>query len=161
MEVWKRIPGYDGYSVSDCGRVKNRTEAIMKQQLTKDGYLSVALSQNGRQKRFRVHRLVAQAFLENETGAQEVNHRDEVKTNNRADNLEWCTRRYNSLYGTARDRGVAKRQKAVMQIKDGCVIARYESALIAGTATGICSKHIGGCCRGERMTAGGFQWRFA
>jgi hypothetical protein len=64
------------------------------------GYLSVMLYKNGKPKNYKIHRLVAQAFLSNPEGLPEVNHKDEDKTNNHVNNLEWCTHKYNSRYGT-------------------------------------------------------------
>ena len=162
MEVWKDVDGYCGfYSVSNCGRVKNSNGKIMRQQVTRDGYLSVALSKDGKQKRYQVHRLVASAFLDNKNQYPEVNHKDENKKNNNVINLEWCTREYNRYYGTGQVRNNMKKHKPVEQLKNGIHIEWYDSAKTAEAKTGICSKHIGGCCRGERVSAGGYNWRFA
>lgn len=100
-EVWKEIKGYEGlYSVSNTGRVKSlRRNKIMALKKTVDGYLRVGLRKKG-QKWYSVHRLVAIAFIENPNGCPQINHKDECKTNNNVDNLEWCTAKYNSNYGT-------------------------------------------------------------
>ena len=162
METWKDIDGYFGkYQVSDIGRVKNSEGLVMKQQITKDGYLSVALSVNGKQKRYQVHRLVAMAFLNNANKYPEVNHKDENKTNNNVNNLEWCSQEYNFYYGTGRARNNVQKQKPVEQLKNGEPLKWYDSAKTAESITGICSSHIGDCCRGKRMNAGGYGWRFA
>lgn len=106
-EQWRPVNGYEGlYEVSSLGRVKslnyNHTgrEKILKSGKHRDGYLQVDLCKNGKRKMFRVHRLVAEAFLPNHEGLPEVNHRNEDKTNNCVSNLEWCSSKYNTNYGS-------------------------------------------------------------
>ena len=100
-EAWKDIEGYETlYQVSSQGRVKNiPRNKLLKADKTSDGYLRVKLSKDGVAKNFRVHRLVAKAFIDNPSGLEEVNHKDEDKANNKVYNLEWCTREYNQRYG--------------------------------------------------------------
>lgn len=102
IEEWRQIPGYEGlYEVSSYGRVRNsKTYRILKHWTT-FGYLMVGLS--GR-KKFYVHRLVAETFIPNIEKLPQVNHKDEDKTNNRVDNLEWCTAKYNINYGSRTER---------------------------------------------------------
>ena len=106
MEEWKEIPGYEGlYEVSNMGNVRNvRRNTLLR--LSKDcyGYTQVSLYKNSIRTGLRVHRLVAQAFLSNPDNLPQVNHKDEDKSNNRVDNLEWCDSKYNLNYGTARIR---------------------------------------------------------
>lgn len=114
-EEWRSIEGYEGlYEVSSYGRVRSldRYEInnlgykrllkgkILSPGIKKDGYFIVSL----KNKNFRVHRLVAQAFIPNPEGLPQVNHKDEDKSNNNVDNLEWCDSKYNNNYGTARIR---------------------------------------------------------
>ena len=121
QEIWKDIEGYEGYyQVSNLGRVKSlerktkqhhnsvrtQPERILKSWIKR--YESVILCKDSKTKKVPIHRLVAKAFLPNENNLPEVNHKDENKLNNCADNLEWCTREYNINYGTAIER---KRQK--------------------------------------------------
>lgn len=99
-EQWKNIEGYN-YQVSSKGRIRNKaTKAIKKTFINDRGYAIVSLYKEKRLKTFRVHRLVAQAFLPNPKNLPEVNHKNELKTDNRVDNLEFCTREYNLAYGT-------------------------------------------------------------
>ena len=106
MEEWKEIPGYEGlYEVSNMGNVRNvRRNTLLRLTKTNNGYIRVGLSKNGIQTGFKVHRLVAQACLPNPDNLPQVNHKDEDKTNNNVDNLEWCDQAYNNLYGTRLER---------------------------------------------------------
>ena len=110
-EIWKPIEGYEGlYEVSNTGRVRSidrydsrnhfRRGRILKLSYDTVGYLIVGLHSNGKKKTYLVHRLVAPAFIPNPDNLPQVNHRDEDKTNNRVENLEWCDSKYNLSYGT-------------------------------------------------------------
>lgn len=106
-EKWKDIFGYDGmYQVSDLGRVRSKHSGewkVLRNVKTKCGYTHVNLSKDGERKDFYVHRLVAQSFITNDDESKTViNHIDEVKTNNRVSNLEWCTILYNNTYNDIR-----------------------------------------------------------
>ena len=115
IELWKWIAGYEGlYMVSTHGRVKSvdryercckdarrlRKSKILKQATDKDGYKRVRLYKNGKYKVYSVHRLVAQAFLDNPNNYPIINHKDEDKANNYYKNLEWCTQQYNTKYSS-------------------------------------------------------------
>ena len=102
MEEWRAVPGYEGlYEVSNTGNVKSLIKnKIIKGFINRSGYRLVGLSKNGIRKKITIHRLVAQVFIENPDNLPEVNHKDEDKTNNNVDNLEWCDRKYNNNYGT-------------------------------------------------------------
>lgn len=99
MEEWKDIEGYEGiYQVSDTGKVRvKRTGLIRSLVLGKTGYYKVSLKA-GHSKTIDVHRLVATAFIPNPEGKKEVNHINGIKTDNRAENLEWVTRNENTAH---------------------------------------------------------------
>lgn len=104
-EQWKDIPEYEGkYYISNFGRLKNNKGLIMKPMICTNGYLAACLWKNNKQRKFLIHRLVADAFLENINGYSEINHIDEDKTNNAVINLEWCTHLYNMNYGSVKKR---------------------------------------------------------
>lgn len=114
LEQWKDIQGYEGlYQVSNKGRVRSIDRVIkhypkdyfqkgrvLKSALSKNGYPMVILVNHNERKTRNVHRLVAETFIVNPNNFPEVNHKDEDKTNNSVENLEWCTRKYNANYGT-------------------------------------------------------------
>lgn len=117
-EVWKPIIDYEGlYEISNLGRVKSLPKyhktrftgymkkcRILKPRIDSYGYLMVTLCKDKKQKNFLVHRLVAKHFIFNPNNYDSINHKDEDKTNNYADNLEWCTKYYNNNYGTRNKR---------------------------------------------------------
>ena len=166
-EYWKPVVGYEGlYEVSNWGRVKslnyNHTGKgkILKQHQCMDGYKSVMLYKDGKRKIILVHRLVAQAFIPNPNDYKEVNHKDEDKTNNSVDNLEWCDRLYNVRYGTGIERRSKTQSKPVLQYDlEGNFIKEWKSVTECGI-NGYDQGHVAACCRGERKTHRGYIWRY-
>lgn len=154
----KDIEGYEGrYAVMDNGEVWSyKTKRFLKFGKHKCGYLQVALWTNNKPKYYFVHRLVANAFIPNPNNFPQVNHKDEDKTNNCVDNLEWCDRKYNMNYGTMRERGAKKIGIPVICVETGIV---YWSAKEAERQTKIWASHIRSCCKGIANTAGGYHWK--
>lgn len=101
-EVWKPVVGYESrYLVSNMGRVFSLIkDKMLSMSKLNTGYLVVTLYDGSTKKNTYIHRIVAQAFLDNPNNLPEVNHKDEDKSNNMVDNLEWCTSKYNSNFGT-------------------------------------------------------------
>ena len=112
IEEWRDVVGFEGYyKVSNLGRVlglkrKYSGEHLMHPAIDAIGYEVVCLRKPGYKVNKKVHRLVAEAFITNPDNLPCVNHKDEVKSNNCVDNLEWCTHRYNNVYGTRLQRVV-------------------------------------------------------
>lgn len=158
-EIWKDIKGYEGkYQVSNYGNVKSlnyhRTgkEQLKKPTLQTNGYFYVSLCKPN--KCFSIHRLVAEAFIPNPDNLPCVNHKDEVKTNNHVDNLEWCTQKYNNEYGTRLKRFREtqlknhKLSKKVYQYTlDGELVKEFESISECGR-NGFNQGNIVSCCKG-------------
>ena len=156
-EVWKDVVGYEGlYKVSDRGNVYSVVRIssigrrigglILKPRSLRNGYLHVNLCKNGKVKTKSIHRLVAEAFIPNPNNFPEVNHLDENKINNELSNLEWCTSKYNSNYGTSIERIVKKTSKKVraVNIKTGEVI-KFKSTAEAQRKG---YNHASSACRG-------------
>ena len=167
-ETWKKIPNYDIYFVSNKGRVKsvrNGKETYIFQSKNDRGYLYVSLYKNNIRKNYRVHRLVAEAFLPNQNHFLEVNHIDENKANNNVENLEWCTHKYNSSYGTRTSRIIPKtiektRTPVDQYDLDGNLIKEWYSMNEASRTLNLIQQNISKCCHGKRNTVGGFKWKF-
>lgn len=99
VEEWKDIKDYEGiYQVSNLGNIRNSKNKILHETITSKGYCVITLHKNGKRKKYKTHRLVAQAFLSNPNNLPQVNHMDENKFNNCVLNLEWCDNKYNSNY---------------------------------------------------------------
>lgn len=165
MEDWKDIQGFDGYQVSNEGRVKSLKfgkERILKSWKVENGYLIVRLYKDGKRVWKLVHRLVAEAFIPNPQNLPEVNHKDENKSSNIVENLEWCDRSYNINYGTRTQKCADKESKMVDQIDPitGEVIRKWTSVNECGR-NGYASSAVSRCCNGLRKTHKGYTWKYA
>ena len=190
-EIWRPVKGYEGvYEVSNLGRVRRfwpvsghyrMLRPFLRWKSPRD-YVAVNLSKGNQMRTHSVHRLVAEAFIPNPTGLPQVNHKDEDKTNNCAENLEWCDGSYNVNYGTGIERRSGARRNnpeasyPVGQYgKNGELIATYPSLSEAERITGIRKCAIRFCALGLRrkrkradgtiydgyipQTAGGYKWK--
>lgn len=175
MELWKDIKGYEGlYQVSNEGRVKSlnykRTgkEKTLCPKKHNKGYLQIQLMNGDRNKTYTIHRLVAEAFIENPNNYPCVNHKDEDKQNNNVDNLEWCTQKYNMQYYYIRN-GVITRnhkctkwtQKVVQLDNEGNAIRYWDNVAQIVKENRYNNTSIVECCNGKRKSAYGYKWEFA
>lgn len=167
-EIYKEIEGYEGlYQISNYGRVKsfgngnsnNSKERILKPQKNSDEHLRVSLYKEGKVKLYFVHRLVAEAFIVNPNNYPIINHKDEDKTNNKVDNLEWCTPKYNNNYGTRNQRitNHPNKSKQVLCVETGVV---YPSANEVQRQLGFAQQNISSACTGRYKQAYGFHWQY-
>lgn len=201
IEIWKDVPNYEGlYEVSNLGNVRSKDRKkwngkvfytqkgrLLKQNFDgKGNYLFVGLYKDGKIKQINIHRLVAIAFIPNPNNLPCINHKNEVKTDNRAENLEWCTISYNSNYGQSIKnmiesrrknndlKEIAQRAKAtrnknksyshekpVLQYSiNGEFIKEFSSATEAEKITGICRAGIQRCCIRKYKQAKGYIWKY-
>lgn len=173
-EIWKTIPisGLTHYQASNLGNIRNTSWRSpgqireLTQCVGKGGYLMVCLtSDKGKQRNYWVHRLVAAAFIDNPEGLEQVNHKDENRTNNRADNLEWVTSKQNNNYGSRNKRvSNSKRntncKKVYQYDKQGNLLKIWESVHEVNRQTGFDIAFLARCCRGKRSAAYGYIWRY-
>lgn len=179
-EIWKDIENYEGmYQVSNKGHVRSLdrlssngirlTGRDMKLTHNMQGYLIVGLTKNAKATQFKVHRLVAYAFIENPSNYNLINHRDEDKTNNNVGNLEWCDSQYNNTYGNRLKKMVAntnyesickKRLKPVIAIDTKNNKTVYKSIRDASKATGVYYGNISRCAKGIRKQSKGYRFEY-
>ena len=179
-EQWKPIKNFEGlYEVSNMGRfrsvykykntiVRSGSPAVVSVRpkllyLNKahSGYYHVVLHKDAKRYEYTAHRLVALHFCEGYKRGYVVNHKDEDKSNNRADNLEWCTELYNHRYGTAIQRVAESNWKKVAQYDlAGNLIATYDSAKEAAKATGYNYVSLCEWCRGVHIPKNDYRWAY-
>lgn len=167
-EVWKPVKGYEGlYEVSDMGRVRGLKSGKVLRPGNSGRYDFVVLVKDGKRKDMYVHRIVANTFIPNPNGLLEVNHIDENKTNNRAENLEWCTRLENIHHGTGIQRKAlaqrdGKRNIPLSQfLADGKTRVRtFKSVRDASRETGYDRAFLTRCAKGKCQHAYGYVWRY-
>lgn len=150
----KDIKGYENeYAITEDGKVWSyRLNKFMKAWDNGAGYLKVRLKRNGCSTAYYIHRLVAETFIPNPEGLPEVNHKDENKSNNAVNNLEWCTAYYNNRYGSRTNRLVA-----CQCTETKCI---YDSVAEAARANNTHATAIHACCRGKTKTANGLHWQY-
>ena len=188
FEFWMDIPGYEGeYQISTYGRVKSLANPNANNQYKNErilspgyrqGYMGYVLCHNGKHKNYQAHRLVAKTFLPIwDKRFAIINHKDENRSNNNVNNIEWCTYKYNSNYGTCKDRISEKNRHGSccrvikMFSSNGDFIRTFFSVAEAERVMGINSAQICACAnhyehltkRGvvERyLSAGGYKWEW-
>ena len=185
QEIWKDIKGYEGlYQISNLGNVKSlkrnrfnyrlqrmivvNKEKLLKQSFDGKKYLFVTLQKHKSRKNYRIHRLVAEAFIDNPNNLPQVNHKDGNKNNNCVSNLEWCDGSYNVKeafrLGLSKKGAVHPNSKKVLQydsngnfIKEWhCVIDAINNLHLPKYA----HSSISLCCRGKTQSAYGFKWKY-
>lgn len=177
-EIWKDIKGYEGfYQISNLGRVRSLDRLVNGNHITCDfqtmkgkiltgsmdklGYVRVLLRRNRAYDSQLVHRLVAIAFIDNPKNLPYINHKDENPSNNRVDNLEWCTAQYNVTYGTCQERINKFKIRRVNQYdKDGNFIKTWDSLKSAAASINCAQQNISRCCRNRCKTCGGYIWKY-
>lgn len=179
-EIWKDIKGFEGlYQVSTLGRVQRLQrdlvqkhysgglshyhfkEKIIKPLKNTNRYLYINLTKGRKNYKKNIHRLVAEAFIDNPNNYKYINHKDSNTQNNCVDNLEWCTQSYNIKYAYDNGNKIPPHMQKVNQIQYSRVINTFISMQDAERQTGIKATNISKCCRKLRNHAGGYQWEYA
>lgn len=182
-EIWKDIRGYDWiYQVSNFGRIRSSgfkykqkskkgiffekyaSPKILSQSYTVEGYLVVTLVKNGKANQYKVHRLIAEAFIPNPEHKPAINHINGIKDDNRIENLEWCTVQENTKH--AHDMGLCGINGKARQIarldENGEVVEVFESALQAAKQYGhyASASNLHKICRNGHGRWCGFMWKY-
>lgn len=175
---WKPIVGYEGYyeisnfgNVRSCERLVNHglgsgvrklKSKIITPWNDNHGYQVVSLSKSGKVKKYKVHRLVAEAFIPNPDNKPTINHINEIRNDNHVANLEWATYQENNNHGGHNQRVSRTLSKAVVQFdKSGNELADFDNIQDASSATGVHAANIKSCLHhANRILAGGYRWRY-
>ena len=158
MEEWKDVVGAEEYyQISNLGRIKNKLTGDILKPSRSGGYRHIVL-RYGINRNVTIHRLVAEAFIPNPFNLRCVNHKDENKENNHADNLEWCTHRYNLSYGK---NATQRNQRIIQYDLQGNALKIWESMKEASESLKIGAEGISACCRGKKKSSGGYAWTYA
>ena len=179
-EIWKDIEGYEGlYQISNIGQIKAlekprispsggvgiRPEKILKTWDNQRGYLQIVIRKNNIPKGHKIHRLVAEHFIPNPNKYPQVNHKNGIKTDNRVENLEWCTAQENIRHSWKNGLSTSlmdnpKITKSVFQYdKDGAFIREWISASNCGR-NGYSRVGVRDCCLNRQMTHRGYIWKY-
>lgn len=175
-EIWKDIKGFEGiYQASNFGRIKSLErvrkgkngslvsvkEKILKPQMINSGYYLIGLWKQSIKKRYMVHRLVWIAFNGTIPEGLQVNHVNEIKTDNRLENLNLMTCKENINFGTGIERRAKKRSKPVLQFTlEDILIKEFPSTKQVERDNGFNHSHISACCKGKLKQAYGYIWKY-
>lgn len=157
-EIWKDIPGFapGTYQVSNLGNFRNMKFGYERKlnPTTALGYKVITLTKDGKQKIYKAHRLVWEAFNGPIPEGIQVNHINEIKTDNRLENLNLMTPKENINWGTRTQRSTETRSTPVRCTKE------FSSIAEAARWLGIPDSNISLCCQGKIKSAGGFEWEY-
>lgn len=167
-EIWKDIKEYEGfYQISNLGRVRcceridkigrHKSVRILTPNKQHNGYLRICLHKDCKQKRFFVHRLVAEAFIPNSGNKPHINHINGKKDDNRVENLEWATREENMQHAFNTGLTHIWNKKKVICLETDVV---FNSASEAEKSMNLCANKVSAVCRGNRKSTGGYTFMY-
>lgn len=148
MKLWREIEDFEGYWVSDQGEVySQKTKKVLKPRENGRGYLKVALCRNGKPYQAYVHRLVAQAFVANPENKEQIDHINAVRTDNRAENLRWCSAKENHDYKSDESKekclmNIPGPKTIIERINDETTIAYPSLSSVPGISFKSLSNHV-------------------
>lgn len=175
-EIWKDIKGFGNYQISSFGNVRNKNyhrQNVIKEIKQTDngcGYLRVALCKGSKTSYFYVHRLVGEHFLENKNNEKCINHKNGIRSDNRAENLEWCSYSYNVKYSYDKlghkltekhlkkfiNAGKEKNKKKVICVETNQI---FDSAKEASKFIGLYKGAVSNACI-KNKPVGGYHWKY-
>lgn len=160
--MWIQIKDFPYYEVSDKGEIRTyKTKRPMKLQYDKDGYLYVRLYRDKQYYHKKVHRIVLENFVREPQTLEECHHINEIRDDNRLENLKWVTRQENdSFVKHTVNSGSYEKVPVYQMTLNGDIIAAYESMSDAARAVGCQVAKISAVCRGDRKTTGGYKWKY-
>lgn len=177
-EIWKDVKDYEGlYQISNLGNIRGmKSNKVLVLSSSPSGYKFIRLFKKSKGKNYRIHRLVAEAFIPNVKNLPFVNHKDENTGNNCVDNLEWCTASYNINYGNRNNKAAKKisiwrkkkgsdyspreRKKVAQYTLDDKYVREFKSINEAGRETNSSIGTIHNCCVGKSKSCNGYKWKF-
>lgn len=159
-EIWKVIPDYSDYAVSNVGNIVTINTGRLRKFSDHKGYKQCMVRKNGKSYNKFVHRLVANAFLPNSSTEQVIDHINGIRDDNRVKNLRWCTVNENLHFPLAKDHRKYLYKPCSQYTLEGIFKASYISLFEAENQTGINSGAIHNCCVGRKLSAGGYQWNY-
>ena len=161
-EIWKDIKDYEGlYQVSNLGRVKSlKKNKILKGLIGE--YIHVVLYKENTRKNKKVHRLVAENFINNINNYDCINHKDENKFNNNVNNLEWCSKKYNCNYGIRNEKmsKTKSQYKIVQKDKNEQIVKIWNNVWDLRNNTSYNINVIRQCCKGKCKSVYGYKWEY-
>lgn len=161
LSNYKIIINFPNYMINEYGKIyiikRKRHKKLDKNN---NGYIRVELANNGKNKKYYIHRLVAEYYLENPNNLKFVNHKNGNKQNNHYTNLEWISQKNNIKHSYEKLNNKHKYKGVIQYDLQMNEIARYKSQKYAKIITGICDTGINKCCKGIRNSSGGFKWKY-
>lgn len=157
-EVWKDVVGYEGkYKVNNRGNIINRRGREVRPEVSQRGYLRVRLCCNNKKTNYKVHRIVAQAFIPNPNFLPQIDHINGNKQDNRIENLRWVD---NITNNNSYKEPTISRQPVAVVNGEGVILMCFHSIREASRRVGVSRHGIMAACKGIQKTAGGHKWIF-
>lgn len=152
------IKNFPNYYIDTDGNVFNSNGVKLKPSVSNKGYLRVSLSNNKvKHKMFSIHRLVAESFIPNPENLPQVNHKDEDKTNNCVENLEWCTALENLNYSQVIEKSSKAKERKIKCVTTGEIFSSFKEV---ENKFGLYHSNLVACCMGRRKRCGGMEWEY-